>query len=310
MCLPKSTVSDSILGVNKLGWNLQISSQHLEVVRTCIRKVEQMRQHQHRETLRQAAAEGCRANLSCSLLPALDTAATLHSSHAYEPGLNPSRWSWIPAVNELEGAESSAVASGAIAASEGGFMDVVSGVWSVCARAVNLPEWQAWERKRSRALEEAYLQTTVHERDCILAHRIRDVAESATPGKPIVAVVGANHVPGIMAAWERAHSPEFQQQCADYLTVPNMPHPPPHAWKVKAVEFLATAFEGVAVVAGTGVLATAARRYMSLNHAVAGTAVAGGALAWGVNSWWESYRRPAYLVENLARYNDAAQSAL
>lgn len=282
----------------------KISPQHLEIVRGCIRKVEQMRQQQHRETIRQVAATGCHARTPAPA--AMDTAATLHGSHAYEPGMKSSTWSWIPATNELEAAESGKVSTGTLA-SDSGLRGVVSGVLSECARAANLPEWQAWGRKRAEAIEEAYMQTTVHERDCILAHRIRDVAESAVPGKPVVAVVGANHVPGIVAAWERAQTPTFQEQCADYLSVPNTQTRPPHAWKVKAVDVLANAFEGVAVVAGTGVAATAARRTLSHRAAFVGTAVVGTAMTLGVNSWWASYRRPARLVENLARYNDAAQ---
>ena len=291
---------------------MQIAGEHLEVVRGCIRQVEQMRHLQHRASVQQVAATGCRyssaeAGVTCPLAPALDASATLHCSHACERGLKPSTWSWIPATNELEASDSIKVAAGA-SVPDGGLREVVAGVLGECARAVSLPEWQAWGRKRAEALEEAYLQTTVHERDCILAHRIRDVAEAAVPGKPVVAVVGANHVPGIVAAWERAQSPAFQQQCADYLTVPDTQNPPPHAWKVRAIDVAANVFEGTAVVAGTAVLATAARRYLSHSVGLAGTAAVGGALALGVNSWWASYRRPAHLVENLARYNDATQS--
>lgn len=302
--------ANSLRHENKL-CAVQIAEQHLQVVRGCIRKVEQMRHLQHRAEIQQAAATGCSsssaaAGVNCPL--ALDASATLHCSHAYEPGLKPSTWSWVPAANELEASESGTMATGA-SASESGLREVVSGVLSECARAVNLPQWQAWGRKRAEALEEAYLQTTVHERDCILAARIRAVAESAAPGKPVVAVVGANHVPGIIAAWERAQSPAFQQQCADYLSVPSLQQPPPHAWKVKAIDVVASVFEGTAVVAGTGLLATAGRRYVSHSVAFAGTAAVGGALALGVTSWWANYRRPAHLVENLARHNDAAQSA-
>lgn len=291
---------------------LQISAEHLEVVRASIRKVEQMRHTRHLGAARQAVtckASVGSANSDYALSPALDTYAELESSQAYEPGLTARTVNWIPAMNELEGSDGRKLASAAVESSMPGFQEVFSGVLDECARVVNMPAWRAWGRKRAQALEEAYLQTTVHERDCILAHRIRDVAESVAPGKPVVAVVGANHVPGIIAAWERAESHTFRQQCADYLSVPDLQSEPPHAWKVKAIDSVAHVFEGLACVGGTSVLATVARRHLSHSAAFAGTAVIGGAVVWGVNSWWASHCRPARLVENLARFNDTTQTA-
>jgi hypothetical protein len=97
-----------------------------------------------------------------------------------------------------------------------------------------------------------YYHTTVYERDGILAQRIWSVAAGSNT-KSVVAVVGANHIPGILRNWPHAGSKELQEAVAPFL------HPPAHdteevaaaRWKVFAVDKLALAMETAAV--GTAV---------------------------------------------------------
>ena len=153
-----------------------------------------------------------------------------------------------------------------------------------------------------------YYRTTVHERDCILAHRIQAVAaESGT--KRVVAVVGANHLQGILRHWEQRR-PDAGMRCAEFLA-------PPRAtaacravereslWKLHTVEGLAACMEGGAAVAAAAGPVWLSRRLPGAWRwsplAVAGAAVCASA-AWSA----ERHRRMAQLVHNLAAHQDSA----
>ena len=207
---------------------------------------------------------------------------------------------WIPAANELEADVDSAVDQ----TGEGTGTPVLAagqergGAWLWA-------DWRSWLERKAAAMDAAYQQTTVVERDCILAHRLRRLAEEGDG--PIVAVVGANHVPGIVAAWEHALTPEFERRCEAFLTPPDAAVSPAHAWKAAAIDGAAWALEGTAVMGLAGGAAAAAQRVLPRCPRVAGGVAAAtvGAAACGMHVWWSMYTRPARLVENLARFNDA-----
>jgi hypothetical protein len=292
---------------------LQVDAGDLEVVRNCIHIVEQKRLQRQQERAQHALA--CRAEAAqpgaggdgapseaTAMLATMSRGAVATGDAVFDD----SPWSWIPATNDLEG---SAGADRLPPEATGRtWREVVTGALGGCACAVQLQEWQAWARRRSAAMSAAYHTTTVHERDCILASRIRDVAESAAPGRPVVAVVGANHVPGIVHAWSSAHTPAFEAQCSSYLSVPEHPPQLPHAWKLSAIDTLAWGFEGAAAMAAAGGGAAIVQRCFPGRTAAVLGAAAAGVLGLGVHTWWSAYRRPAQLVANLASFNDAAQA--
>lgn len=254
---------------------MQIDDADLGLVRACIRRVEQARHLQRR---RQATAEGAGG------APGIPLAPPAHSALG-----------WVPAVNELEAAADGTAVPGVPEDRRGMWL------WA---------DWRSWLERRAAAVDAAYRQTTVAERDCILAHRLRRIAEDGEG--PVVAVVGANHVPGIVAAWEHALTPEFQRRCEAFLEPPASPRravAAAHAWKATAIDGAAWAMEGTAVMGLAGGAAVVAQRMLPRCPRVAGgvTAAAVGAVAVGAHAWWAMRTRPAQLVENLARYNDSAR---
>lgn len=58
----------------------------------------------------------------------------------------------------------------------------------------------------SATLNDLYHQTVVRERDLIMANNLYRKASEPGVGS-VVAVVGANHVPGMVAEWANATSP-------------------------------------------------------------------------------------------------------
>lgn len=205
-------------------------------------------------------------------------------------------------MSELEGAVDAAAVP-RTAAEDAGQGGAAGWLWG---------DWRSWLERRAAAVEAAYRQTTVAERDCILAYRLRQLSEEGEG--PIVAVVGANHVPGIVSAWDRAGTAEFRRRCQAFLAPPAAANRTEHAWKATAIDGAAWALEGAAVVGGVWGGAVAVQRLLPRCPRAAAVTVAAavGGVAAGANAWWEMRTRPAQLVENLARYNDAlgAQAGL
>lgn len=270
---------------------MQIDAEDLGLVRACIRRVEHER---HTQRCRQATAAAAPAAPTCAhpaagdLLPALPLSPPTTAAHG--------ALGWIPAANELE---ADADATAAQPQVPGAALEERRGAWLWAG-------WRSWLERRAAAVDAAYRQTTVAERDVILAHRLRRVAQEGEG--PVVAVVGANHVPGIVAAWEHALTPEFESRCAAFLRPPAAAAAPAHAWKASAIDGAAWALEGAAVVGLAGGAAAAARRVMPRCPRVAGGAAvaAVGAAVMSAHAWWALQTRPAQLVANLARFNDAA----
>eukprot|EP00892_Ulva_mutabilis_P001373 jgi/Ulvmu1/11236/UM073_0008.1 len=274
----------------------QIDDTDLSLVRACIRTVEEAR---HAQRCQHATAAAASAARRCG-----DAAGPLKGPSSSSTAQ--SALAWIPAANELEADVDAAVDRREQGGESG--TPVPGGMGQERGRSAWLwADWRSWLERKAAAMESAYQQTTVAERDCILAHRLRRLAEEGEG--PIVAVVGANHVSGIVAAWETALTPEFQGRCEAFLTPPPPTAPAPaHAWKAAAIDSIAWALEGVAVTALAGAAATGAQRMLPRCPRVAGGAAAAvvGASVCAGHAWWSMYTRPARLVENLARYNDAA----
>jgi hypothetical protein len=151
----------------------------------------------------------------------------------------------------------------------------------------------------------SYYRTTVQERDCILAHRIRAVASEVSSGD-VVAIVGANHLPGILRNW--ACPCPGDVDCERFLSVPPegcSAESKGVLWKLRAVEGLATCME--AGVAGAGALAAcvSARRLPGLLRFAPLAAIGAGVC---VSTAWSAdrQRRIAQLVQNLAAHQDVA----
>jgi hypothetical protein len=149
-----------------------------------------------------------------------------------------------------------------------------------------------------------YYRTTVQERDSILAHRIRAVAEEAR-GRDIVAVVGANHLPGILQHWFSQRGIGDAVDCERFLSVPPADQGVDMGalWKLQTVEGLATCMEVGA--ACTAVFVPCALRLQG-PWRFAPLAVAGAGVC--ASSVWsgERQRRIAQLVHNLAVHQDCA----
>lgn len=115
-----------------------------------------------------------------------------------------------------------------------------------------------------------YYRTTVYERDVVLTHRLRLAAEQ--PGRRrVVAVVGANHLPGIVRNWDSAGGEAMARQVREYVSVPagTGGRAGEHEWKRHVVGIGASLLEGCVV---------AAAAYLPVRHAARRYALAGGGL--------------------------------
>jgi TraB/PrgY/gumN family len=152
----------------------------------------------------------------------------------------------------------------------------------------------------------AYYRTTVHERDQILAQRLWEVVR-ATEGRSVVAVVGANHLPGIAQHWREAQSEVAAQRCVEYLQPPDAAGDAAwHAvrWKARAIERLALGFEvGVAAGAGATAILTA-RAWLPPRWRWAPLAALSGLAATSAGLTVSRQNRAAHLVHNLAVHQD------
>lgn len=154
-----------------------------------------------------------------------------------------------------------------------------------------------------------YYRTTVFERDCILAHRIWSVAEG-TGARCVVAVVGANHVPGILRNWPHAGSQQARSLASAFLSPPAAPADTAGVrWKAHVVDRAALLMEAAAVGAAAYLpwralshVAPRAARWVPL-----GAVLAGGAATVAAG---RQQQRVAQLVDNIAAHHDRLHASL